>query len=206
MFVLRALMLGAVLLSLACAQSLTVVNPDFSAVAIQCSAGYAYQPPVGMGTYCGIPGPYQRFNGVSGIGWVFSPNIPGGQGSGITGPNTAFMPPPFTGLPFTYAAFLQTTGFLFQIVDGFLPGQAYVLSFYLGSRYAPPPFGGNQTVEAVVDGHVIGVWALTSFTPFTLRKALFVVPSGTSHLLTFRGKSTADNTAFLSGVSIAPAP
>jgi hypothetical protein len=202
----KVFVLGAFALSLACAQSVNIVNPDFAAVAIQCSAGFAYEPAIGMGTNC-ANGPYQKFNGVPGIGWTFTPHTSNVEhGDGITGAGTAFMPPPFTGLPFAYAAFLQTKGSITQMIDGFVPGMTYVLSFYLGSRYANGPYAGNQTVAATIDGHMIGVWALTSFTPFTLRTAVFKVPSGTSHILTFRGESTADNTAFLSGVSIAPAP
>jgi len=61
---------------------------------------------------------------------------------------------------------------------------------------------GNQTVVATLDGNAIGLWKLVSFTPFTLRTAIFKVATGGSHILAFIGLATLDNTAFFSGVSI----
>jgi len=90
-----------------------------------------------------------------------------------------------------------------QDISGFSPG-SYILSFYLGSRYSNSPDDGNQTVEALIDGNVIGTWALTSFTPFTQRFATFTVSTGGVHNLEFVGiNDNGDHTAFLSGVSIA---
>ena len=88
-----------------------------------------------------------------------------------------------------------------QAVGGFLAG-SYTLSFYLGSRYSSGQYDGNQTVEALIDGNVIGTWALTSYTPFTLETAPFTVSTGGTHTLEFRGINYGDHTAFLSDVSI----
>ena len=79
---------------------------------------------------------------------------------------------------------------------------SYTLSFYLGSRYSSGQYDGNQTVEALIDGDVIGTWALTSYTPFTLETAPFTVSADGSHTLEFRGMNYGDHTAFLSDVSI----
>jgi len=57
-------------------------------------------------------------------------------------------------------------------------------------------------VEAIVDGQVVGTWALTSNTPFTLRTVPFQVGTGGPHTLEFVGTVSGDETAFLSGVSI----
>ena len=196
---------------LALADSLNVVNANFQNVSVQCGQGYAYQSY--MSGNCGAPGgPQQQFNSSVGIGWAFvsGPHSSTGPGNsdGLTDPNTAFNPPSFTGLPFNRAAFLQGANTAFgQAISGFVPNGAYTLSFYLGSRfqdYIGPDssFDGNQTVEALIDGKVIGTWNLVTFTPFTLETINFTVPTGGSHILTFEGTATGDHTAFLSGVSI----
>jgi len=171
----------------------TIINADFSAVPITCGNGFAYQ--VGTGVGC-----QQDFNSASGFGWTLAIQ----NGIGLTAPNTAFEPPPFTGMPFGQALFLQggpTSAY--QSIGGFNGGTSYVLSFYLGSRYRQDSLvDGNQSVEAMVDGTVIGTWTLTSFTPFTLEHASFLVPTGGTHTLDFGTIDAGDHTVFLSGVSI----
>jgi len=182
------------------ASSLPILNPDLSAVPILCGGGYAYQA---FGGNCGSDPPQQNFNGSPGFGWKFGLVA----GNGLTGPNTAFQPPDFTGLPFSQAAFLQDKGSeLSQTIGGFDAGGSYLLSFYLGSRYYSGGVDGNQTVEALIDGDVIGTWTLTSFTPFTLEAAAFAVNSGGDHTLEFLGLIAGDHTAFLSGVAIDSTP
>jgi len=193
MFLTRLCLLGGLALSIAAAQSLTIVNPNFSAVAVKCSTGFAYQSLRGgncAGSNSNGFGPQQDFNFEAGIGWSFSPGYdvqPNPGGSGITGPNNAFNPPPFTGLPFSQAAMLQNQSVIFQKIDGFVAGQKYKLTFYLGSRYND--IGqemGTQNVLATLDNVPIGFWALANFTPFTLETAVFKVSTGGSHTLTFR--------------------
>ena len=174
----------------------TIVNFDFGAVPIMCGMDFAYQS---FGGDCGSIPPQQQFNTTPGFGWTL-----GQGGSGLTGPNSPFNPPPFNGLPFTQAAFLQgANSFVSQGVGGFTAG-SYTLSFYLGSRYFDGGTDGNQTVEALMDGNVFGTWALTSFTPFTLETASFMVSTDGSHTLEFMGINSGDHTAFLSDVSITP--
>ncbi|MGA2591784.1 MAG: hypothetical protein ABSH32_17875 [Bryobacteraceae bacterium] len=203
-------LLGGITLSIAAAQSLTVVNSDFSAVAVRCSTGYAYQSAMG-GNCAGSNGfgPQQNFNFEAGIGWTFSLSYdaqPNPGGAGITEPsppNSGFETPPFTGLPFSQAALLQSQSVIFQRISGFVAGQIYKLTFYLGSRYDDSGQSqGNQTVLATLDNVPIGVWKLVSFTPFTLRTAVFKVATGGSHILAFRGTVTNPSTAFFSDVSI----
>jgi hypothetical protein len=57
-------------------------------------------------------------------------------------------------------------------------------------------------VAAIIDGQVIGTWALASFTPFALQTVPFNATTGGSHTLKFVGTASGDNTAFVSGVSI----
>ncbi len=207
---LRALLLSAVLGIAAIAQGqINIVNFDFGAVPIACSGGYAYQGPE---LSCPFQGPSQNFDGSPGFGWILGTVIaewrpPGGLqfgGVGLTGPNTNFQPPPFTGLPFNQAVILEdANSFVWQGIGGFTPG-SYSLSFYLGSRYIDTYFDGNQTVQALIDGQVIGTWALTSFTPFTLQTAAFTIITGSTHMLEFRGINRGDHTAFVSYVTITP--
>ncbi len=174
----------------------TIVNSNFGAVPIACPNGYAYQ---GAQLSCPYTGPTQNFNSAPGFGWTLGIN------DGLTGPGTSFQPPPFTGLPFTQAVFLQGPAdydFISQEVGGFLAG-SYTLSFYLGSRYnSCCGYDGNQTVQALIDGNVIGTWALSSYTPFTLQTVSFTVSTDGTHTLEFRGINYGDHTAFLSYVSI----
>lgn len=178
----------------------TIVNFDFGAVPIACEYGYTYEFPLGL---CPFDNPTQNFNASPGFGWILGwissgsdlPYLHGG--AGLIGPGTRFDPPSFNGLPFNQAVFLQNVGsFVWQNVGGFTAG-SYILSFYLGSRYDSGLYDGNQTVVALIDGNVIGTWALTSFTPFTLETALFTVSTDGSHTLQFRGMTHGDHTAFL---------
>jgi hypothetical protein len=146
--------LGALTLSIASADSLTVVNPNFSTVAVQCSDGTAYQS---VGGNCETPDFLQQpFNTSVGIGWQFAAIPRGGGGDGLTEPNSTFEPPPFTGLPFSQAILLQgDKARVWQTLVGFIPGVQYTLSFYLGSRYTSGSYDGNQTVEAIIDGQPV---------------------------------------------------
>jgi hypothetical protein len=192
------LLLGTLLLAaLPVLADPVIVNANFGAVLISCSFGYAYQGTGGCNSVS------QDFNSTPGFGWTLGPTNPGVSGSGLTAPNSGFNPPPFDGLPFTQAVFLQqNNSTVSQDVFGFSPG-TYTLSFYLGSRYSTG-FDGNQTVEALIDGNLIGAWALSSFTPFTLESATFTVGAGDDHTLEFMGINPGDHTAFLSDVSITP--
>jgi hypothetical protein len=183
-----------------------IVNANFGAVLITCGNSdpffkYAYQGTDGCSNQS------QDFNSAPGFGWTLGITHAQYQGSGLTGPNTNFNPPSFDGLPFTQAAFLQSNAGLnssvSQEVDGFASGD-YVLRFYLGSRYG---YDDGQTVEALIDGNVIGTWVLSPNTPFTLESAWFYVNTGGVHTLEFMGtEANGDHTAFLSGVEIDPVP
>jgi len=185
--------------------SLPIINPNFSGVPIVCGGDYAYQA---FGGNCDGPFvPQQDFNSEPGIGWTFmtvgNPYISGG--TGLTGPGTAFNPPSFSGLPFTQAALIQNNvDSLAQRIGGFSAGGAYVLRFYLGSRYRSGCCDGNQTIQALIEGKVIGTWKLTSFTPFTLQSASFTCKRAGDKALKFIGLAKGDHTAFLSGVAITP--
>jgi hypothetical protein len=136
---LRALLLTAILLIAASAfGQINIVNFDFGAVRIVCNLGYTYEWPVTNNCTGVWNQPHQSFNSSPGFGWILSLTPHALTGAGLTGPNTGFDPPPFSGLPFNQAVFLQDAGSsVWQVVDGFSVGN-YTLSFYLGSRF----FGG----------------------------------------------------------------
>ena len=186
----------------------TIVNFNFEAVPVICGSGIAfgYQ---GAAERRQWPDPTQDFNASPGFGWTSTMGAAAGSAedggkSGVTAPNGGFNPPPFTGLPFTQAALLQDYGGLvLQAIAGFTAGD-YTLGFYLGSRYLSGQYDGNQTVEALIDGNVIGTWALSSFSPFTWQTAPFTVTTDGSHTLEFIGINRGDHTAFFSYVTITP--
>jgi hypothetical protein len=115
-----------------------------------------------------------------------------------------FAPPSFTGLPTGQAAFLQTDGSVSQQLSGFTNGQTYDLSFYLGSRYIGGM--GNQTVEVLINSVVIGTYALSSSTPFTLENLSFTYTGSGPATLEFLGTASGDQTAFLTDVGITATP
>ena len=199
---LRALLLAVILGIAASAQGqVNLVNFDFGAVRIVCQSGYSYQWP---NPSCRTWYQTQNFNSAPGFGWTLSLTGSVFYGlAGLTGPNTAFGPPSFEGLPFDQAVFLQGGGaFIQQAIPGFTAGD-YTLSFYLGSRCG---LSGAQTVQALVDGRVIGTWPLSDCTPFTLQTANFTIATNGTHTLKFLGTTLGDHTAFLSYVVITPAP
>jgi hypothetical protein len=193
----------------------TMVNFDFGAVRIACPSDYAYEGPISWGCQSNptlnINAPSQNYNANPNFGWTLGSvvaifgDIPIQKGAGLTGPGTVFNPPPFNGMPFNQAVFLQSVGsFVWQRVQGFTAGN-YTLSFYLGSRYRNDCCDGDQTVQALIDGKVVGIWAMKSYTPFTLETANFTVSTDGSHNLMFEGMNVGDHTAFLSYVTITPA-
>jgi len=176
----------------------TIVNFDFDAVRIACNNGYAYEAPVLLCT--GIKDPEQNFNANPSFGWKLGSAVASnGPGAGLTGPNTAFCPPSFNGMPFNQVVFLQAIAWVSQSVGGFSTGN-YTLSFYLGGRCG----WGPQRVAAMIDGNVIGTWDVPVGMPFTLEKATFTVSTDGVHALEFLGMNPGDNTAFLSYVTITP--
>ena len=192
--------------ALSAGQFLPVVNPNFANIPIECSTGYAYQGLKGA-TCTSQYFPAQAFNGAPGMSWVLTPNwaaqheVPGS--AGVTGPNTAFNPPSFIGLPFSRAAFIQgPNSEVAQTIFGFAAGQPYLLAFSLGSRYVHGPGDGNQTVEVYIDNRSIATFSLVSNTPFTTQTVFFEVATNGPHILRFVGVASGDHTAFLSGVSI----
>lgn len=74
-------------------------------------------------------------------------------GARLTGPNGIFYPPPFNGMPFNQAVFLQNAGsFVWQAVGGFNAG-SYVLSFYLAIWRRHCLFGLPAIQEQFLSDH-----------------------------------------------------
>ena len=195
------------------AGSISITNSNFSSVAIACTSGYSYQQSgLTVNTCDNSGGGFQQsLNGASGIGWTFADGPGVGQpfftnqyGDGLTVANSPFNPPPFG--TFTQAAFLQGAGsYVSQTLSGFTVGQAYDLSFLLGSRYNGGGYNGNQIVEVLLGGNVIKTYDLGSSTPFTLENIGFTATS-TTETLEFEGTNSGDHTAFLTNVGITATP
>ena len=119
-FIVGLLLLTLTMPCAALAGSLPIINPNFSTPTIVCALGYAYDGSGGCdGVFSnGVPDPRQNFDVSPGFGWTLA-----AAGDGLTGPNTAFNPPSFSGLPFTQAVFLQgANNDLFQVISGFSAG------------------------------------------------------------------------------------
>jgi hypothetical protein len=122
----QLLILGALTVLMAAAQSLTVVNGNLSNVAVMCGA-HSYQSYMG-GTCSGPGNPQQNFNVELGMGWTLPPlagDANGGEhgGDGVLGTDFVFDTPPFTGMPFSQAFFLQGADTVVaQVITGFVPG------------------------------------------------------------------------------------
>jgi len=181
------------------ADTLYVANGDFSAVPVACGSGYAYQTFEVGGSCSGPTAPEQDFNSTPQIGWTF-------DGSGLTGPSTAFNPPAFDE-SFSQAAFLQgSDSSISQSVAGFVDTETYTVNFYLGSRYNDPPTDGDQTVSVLIDNVLVDQYTLTSYTPFApITTDPFTVSTG-SHTLTIEGSTDEDHTAFVSDISLTGSP
>ena len=182
----------------------TIVNFDFGAVPVGCPGwNFTYQGAVLTCTYPVT----QNYNASPGFGWTLGSVVPRSGspldvGAGITGPNSAFNPPSFDGLPFSQAVILQNVGsFAWQVVPGFTAG-SYTLSFYLGGREVY--YYGPQRVVAMIDGSVIGTWDVAVGMPFTLETASFTVSTDGAHVLEFMGVNRHDTTAFVSYVTLTP--
>jgi len=213
----RTLSVTILLAASAFAGTVSITNPDFSAVAVACSSGYSYQQSTVAVGSCNTSGSgfQQNLNGSPNIGWTFTDTPPSGyffgygHGAGLTTAGTAFTPPPFPAGA-TQAAFLQGNGSsITQVLSGFTVGQKYDLNFMLGSRFASGSYDGTQTVEALtIVGDlqtVIGTWRLGNFTPFTRENAVFAATSDTE-TLEFLGINNGDHTAFITDVHIPPTP
>jgi hypothetical protein len=178
------------------AGTINVVNGNFSAVPVACGGDYAYQASGGDCT----AGPLQDFNSNPQIGWTFA------GGSGLTGPNTAFIPPNFE-FGITQAAFLQDSdSSISQSVSGFVDSETYTASFYLSSRYNGEPYDGAQTVEVLIDNVLVDEYTLTSYSPFALTTTDPFTVTGDSHTLTIEGTADGDHTAFVSDVTLTGSP
>ena len=203
---LRALLVLTILsLAINTAAQVNIVNFDFGAVPVGCSDwNFTYQ---GAQLTCIYP-VTQNYNRTPGFGWTLGSIVarsgsPLDVGAGVSGPNSAFNPPSFDGLPFQQAAILQSVGsFALQAVGGFMPGR-YTLSFYLGGRTVQ--YYGPQRVQATIDGSVIGTWDVPVGMPFTLETASFAVSTDGTHVLEFMGLNPHDTTAFISYVTITSA-
>jgi hypothetical protein len=100
--------------------------------------------------------------------------------------------------------FLQQTGSVNQTVS--FPAGTFTISLSAAKRMNA---GGNQTIQVLVDGNLVGTFSNLSGPAYsTLTTNSFTVAAG-NHIVTFRGNATGDDTAFLDNVTVnnaSPAP
>ncbi len=151
----------------------TVGDPGFEAVPVG-PGGYTYDP-------TGSPWAFAGTSGLSGNGTAFTsgnPSAPQGR----------------------QVAFLQNQGSISQAVANWAAG-SYHLNFQAAQR---GNFGAsNQTIQVLVDGVGVGMFAPTSTAYQAFSTPSFALAAG-SHTITFTGlASSGDNTVFLDSVAIA---
>jgi hypothetical protein len=130
----------------------------------------------------------------SGGSWTFSPAV-GNSGSGIALNGSGFGNP--TAPQGSQVAFLQANGTITQTMTGLSPGSGYTITFSAAQRMS---WGGTESWNVCIDGNVVASFssATASFVDYT---AHFTATS-TSHVLSFVGTTTGDDTVFLDNVRV----
>jgi hypothetical protein len=133
----------------------------------------------------------------SSAAWTFAGN------AGVAGNGSAFTAGNPAAPQGSQVLFLQNTGSASQAMT-FSAG-TYTLSFNAAQRGNG---GGNQTLQVLVDGAVVGTFNNLTGTGYgTLTTGSFTVTAG-NHTVTFQGTDLhgGDNTAFIDNVAINPQP
>ena len=155
---------------------LSVGDPDFEA------------PSVGSGSYA------DYLYDPTGSPWTFS------GGAGVAGNGSGFTSGNPDAPQGTQVAFLQSsTGSISQSLDFEVPG-SYVVSFQAAQR-GNYQVGGNQTIEVLLDGTVVGTITPSGTSYATYSTEPFAVTAG-DHTLTFEGTNSGESTAFLDGIAV----
>ncbi len=154
-------------------------DPEFGAI------------PVGAGNYAYDP---------TGSAWTFS-GAPG-NGSGVSGNDSAFTSGNPNAPVGTQVAFLQGDGTITQSVSGWAAG-SYTLSFDAADR---GNHGGVQNFEVLIDGNIVGAFEPTTTSYQVYTTTTFTVSAGT-HVIELLGINSAggDDTDFLDDVTVAVA-
>jgi hypothetical protein len=131
--------------------------------------------------------------GPTGTPWAFV----GGAGIASNGsPFTSGNPNSPNG---SQVLFLQNVGGVSQTAT--FPAGTYTINLSAAARANG---GGNQTVKVLVDGTVVGTFAVKGSAYTTWTTASFTLAAG-SHIITIQGTSkTGDNTAFIDQVTVNP--
>jgi hypothetical protein len=125
----------------------------------------------------------------TGTPWSFTGN------AGVAANGSAFTGGNANAPQGSQVLFLQQTGSVSQAAT-FADG-SYSISFSAAKRMNG---GGNQTIEVLVDGTLVGSFSNLTGTYSTLTTTSFTLTAG-SHVVTLRGTSVGDNTAFIDGIT-----
>ncbi|MBC2660608.1 PEP-CTERM sorting domain-containing protein [Novosphingobium flavum] len=134
----------------------------------------------------------------------------GGDGGGIQSASNSAWP----GIPTlegSYYGFVQTAGFLSQVFTITSSGN-YVVNWLDAGRVASGGQSGNQAYDAILTNlttnsvTTLSSYATTTAQAWTARAMNTTLAGGTSYRLTFQGKTTNDNTAFIDAVAVNAVP
>lgn len=134
----------------------------------------------------------------------------GGDGGGIQDATNTAWPGIATTDGGKYYGFVQTQGFLSQTFTVASAGD-YVLNWLDAGRNAGGGQSGNQAYDVILTNLAnstvitLSSYATTTAQAWAAKSATATLAGGTSYKLTFQGKTTSDNTAFIDQVSLSPA-
>jgi hypothetical protein len=163
------------------ASATPILNVNFGFETPSMGSGYEYNP--------------------SHASWTFSGSSP--SGSGILGNGSAFGNP--AAPQGVQAAFVQSTGTISQLLQGFSPGTTYTITFKAAQRSGSSQNGG-ESWNVMIDNTILASYnpgpSATTYVNYT---ASFTATSN-AHTLSFVGTdlATGDNTVFIDNVSFVP--
>ncbi len=162
--------------------------------AVQAIADFGFEfPSIGSGNFEYTPtGAFWNFSGTN-----------TNYGSGIIANGSAFSNP--NAPQGVQAAFIQSNGFISQVLSGFAPGTTYTVTFYAAQRPGANQHGG-QSWNVMIDSNVIGSYNPGAGATTYVNYAPAFKASAVTHTLSFVGTDLAsgDNTVFLDDIRISP--
>lgn len=123
------------------------------------------------------------------------------SGSGLINPPSAFGQPS-SAQNGNYYSFIQSTQVLSQTFVSSLAGISN-LSFWTAGRSG---FGGNQTVDILLNSIFVGSFTTGQNTPTWVNRNFNVNVAAGTNTLEFRGRASGDQTAFIDNISIPAVP
>jgi len=191
-------------------QTSLIPNPSFEDTVV---TDPATNPNIAYGQSYGLPASWGYFltnSQANSQGWFFDggtdPTYAPYSGAGVQRDGSAWTQTgPYSGSPSVpkQNAFVQRLGRLYTRT--YLEAGQYRLTFKVAGRgTSGPNFGGNQTLQVLIDGIYQGSVSTTTGQAFTTQTMLVQVYGSGERVLTFAGTRTDDQTALLDEISLVP--